>query len=100
MVLLGAAHRIQGNPDKDLGAGKPSWKVPLYAQKTIGSWTIDGGGGEEFSNILGARNYPFGGTLILHDVSKKLTLGVRPSISARKTQQGWKSRGADSRTLA
>lgn len=74
-----------GNPDKGLGAGKPSWKVPLYAQKTIGSWTIDGGGGEEFSNIAGARNNPFGGTLILHDVSKKLTLGTELFYHGRQS---------------
>jgi hypothetical protein len=65
-----------GNSNQGLGAGGPSWKVPLYAQKTIGGWTIDGGGGESVSdNIDGVLNYPFGGTLITHDVGKKLTLG-------------------------
>jgi hypothetical protein len=66
-----------GNSNKGLGAGGPSWKIPLWAQKTIKGWTIDGGGGEAVSdNIEGALNYPFGGTLILHDVGKKLTLGT------------------------
>lgn len=65
-----------GNSNKGLGAGGLSWKIPLYAQKTIKEWTIDGGGGEAVTNnIEGALNYPFGGMLILHDVSKKLTLG-------------------------
>jgi hypothetical protein len=65
-----------GSSNNGLGAGGPSWKLPLYAQKTIGGWTIDGGGGESvIGNIAGAKNYPFGGTLVTHDVGKKLTLG-------------------------
>lgn len=83
-----------GNPAKGLGAGKPSWRVPLYAQKTIGSWTIDGGGGEDFSNIAGARNYPFGGTLVLRDVSKKLTLGAELFYHGRQTADPSESRYA------
>ncbi len=65
-----------GNSNKGLGAGGPSWKIPLYTQKTIGGWTIDGGGGESVNdNIAGAKNYPFGGVLVMHDLGKKLTLG-------------------------
>jgi hypothetical protein len=64
-----------GNANKGLGAGGPTFKVPLYALKTIGPWTIDGGGGEAFSDVSGARNYPFGGILILRNVGKRLILG-------------------------
>lgn len=66
-----------GSASAGLGAGGWSWKLPLYAQKTVGGWTIDGGGGESVSrHIPGALNYPFGGMLFIHDVSKKLTLGT------------------------
>ena len=65
-----------GNSSLGLGAGGPSWKIPLYAQKTIGPWTIDGGGGIDVSSdVPGGRNYPFGGTIIQREVSKKLTIG-------------------------
>ncbi len=74
-----------GDSSKGLGAGGPSWKIPLYAQKTIGGWTIDGGGGEDVSNIAGARNYPFGGTLVTHDVTKRLTLGGELFAHGRPT---------------
>lgn len=65
-----------GNANKGLGSGGPTYKVPLYALKSIGSWTIDGGGGEAVADAPGALNYPFGGVLVTHDLGKKLTLGA------------------------
>ena len=63
-----------GNPARGLGAGKPSWKVPLWMQKGIGPWTLDWGGGENLSYIPGTRNFTFGGAFLQRDVSKKLSL--------------------------
>jgi hypothetical protein len=63
-----------GNPARGLGAGKPSWKIPIWMQKSIGGWTVDWGGGENASHIPGARNYPFGGVFLQHDVNKRLSL--------------------------
>ncbi len=74
-----------GDANRGLGAGGPSWKIPIWMQKTIGGWTIDGGGGEVVSNVAGARDYPWGGTLVLHDVSKKLTLGGELFDHGRET---------------
>jgi len=75
-----------GNSNKALGAGGPSWKIPLYALKTIGSWTIDGGGGIDVSSdVPGGRNFPFGGTIIQRDVSKKLTIGPELFMHGRPT---------------
>ncbi len=34
-----------GNYDKGLGVGKVWYKVPLWVQKNIGHWLLDGGGG-------------------------------------------------------
>jgi len=75
-----------GSASRGLGAGGPSWKIPLYAEKTIRGWSIDGGGGIDINNdVPGGRNYPFGGTLITHDVSKKLTLGSEIFSHGRPT---------------
>lgn len=65
-----------GNENKGLGAGGPTVKLPLYAKKTIKGWDITGGGGEAITDVSGARDYPFGGVLITHDLGKKLTLGL------------------------
>lgn len=66
-----------GNANLGLGSGGWSWKLPLYAKKTIAGWAIDGGGGESVShNIPGALNYPFGGVQVTHDAGKRLTLGA------------------------
>ncbi len=64
-----------GNSNTGLGAGGPTFKLPLYAKKTVKGWDIDGGGGEAITDVSGARNYPFGGFLVTHDLGKKLTLG-------------------------
>jgi hypothetical protein len=83
-----------GNPDRGLGAGKPSWKIPIWMQKSIGPWTLDWGGGENISHIPGARNYPFGGTLLQHDLGKKLTLGGEVYYHGRETAGTLSSRYA------
>ncbi|MGH7121043.1 MAG: hypothetical protein ACREFP_18985, partial [Acetobacteraceae bacterium] len=65
-----------GDASRGLGAGKPSWKIPLYVKKTFGAWSIDGGGGINISDeVPGGRNYPFGGTIVTYEVSKKWTVG-------------------------
>ncbi|MGH8144624.1 MAG: hypothetical protein ACREU2_19200 [Steroidobacteraceae bacterium] len=54
-----------GDVSHGLGSGKPSWKIPLYAKKTLGRWSIDGGGGVDIDEAVpGGRSYPFGGTII------------------------------------
>lgn len=83
-----------GNPARGLGSGKPSWKIPIWMQKSVGSWTVNWGGGETLSHIQGARNYPFGGTLIQHDLGKKLTLGGEVFYHGRETAGTLSSRYA------
>lgn len=83
-----------GDSSKGLGAGGPSWKIPLYAQKTIRGWTIDGGGGEDVSNVAGARNFPFGGAIFMHDVTKRLMLGGELFAHGRQTADSALSRYA------
>lgn len=75
-----------GDAARGLGAGGPSWKIPLYAKKTFGAWSIDGGGGIDISEkVPGGRNYPFGGTIIDYEVSKKWTLGPELFAHGRPT---------------
>ncbi len=83
-----------GDPARGLGAGKPSWRIPIWMQKSIGQWTLDWGGGEEISHIQGARNFPFGGALLQHDVTKRLSMGGEMYYHGRETAGTLSSRYA------
>jgi hypothetical protein len=84
-----------GNASQGLGAGRPSWKIPIYAKKTIGRWSIDGGGGIDISSgVPGGRNYPFGGTIINYELSDSLTLGPELFAHGRQTADPTLSRYA------
>ena len=65
-----------GNDSKGLGVGKVWYKVPLWLQKNIGKWTLDGGAGETIVPQTDYRNFPYGGFLLKRDViHNKLELG-------------------------
>jgi hypothetical protein len=64
-----------GNSDKGLGVGRTWYKVPLWLQKNIGEWTLDGGGGYAFVPQTGDRNYPFTGWLVKKKINERLELG-------------------------
>jgi hypothetical protein len=84
-----------GSASRGLGAGGPSWKIPLYAKKTIGAWSIDAGGGIDISeDVPGGRNYPFGGVIVTYDLSKRLTLGPELFAHGRPTADPTLSRYA------
>jgi hypothetical protein len=57
-----------GSASKGLGVGRVWYKVPIWAQKNIGPWTLDGGGGETFVPQAGYRNFPYGAFLLKRDV--------------------------------
>jgi hypothetical protein len=84
-----------GNPARGLGAGKPAWKIPIWMQKDIRGWTVDWGGGEDFSHIPGARDYPFGGIFVQHAVTKRLSLAGESFFHGRETAGVNTSRYAD-----
>jgi hypothetical protein len=65
-----------GNADRVLGVGKAWYKIPLWAQKSFGPWTMYGGGGEAVVPAKGYRNYPFAGYLLQRELNKKLTLAT------------------------
>ena len=65
-----------GDSSRGLGNGRTWWKLPLWLQKSWGPWTTYGGGGYVVNPAPHQRNYPFGGWLLQHDLSERLTLAV------------------------
>lgn len=64
-----------GSYARGLGIGKTWYKAPLWAQKNIGRWLLDGGGGETFVGQTGYRNFPYGGFLLKYTLNPRLQLG-------------------------
>lgn len=64
-----------GDANKGLGNGKTWWRLPVWIQKSLGSWLTYGGGGYAINHAAGQKDYPFAGWLIQNDLSDKLTLG-------------------------
>jgi hypothetical protein len=65
-----------GNADKGLGVGKAWFKLPIWLQKNIGKWLLDGGGGYTVVPQSGYRNFSYGGFLAKYSVSERLELGA------------------------
>jgi hypothetical protein len=65
-----------GNSEKGLGLGKASFKLPIWLQKNIGKWLLDGGGGYTIVPQTGYRNFSYGGFLVKYSVSERLELGA------------------------
>jgi hypothetical protein len=65
-----------GNSTKGLGVGKTWYKVPLWVQKNIGPWTLDGGGGYVVNTQEGYGNYPYGGFLLKRKLDERWELAV------------------------
>jgi hypothetical protein len=65
-----------GDAERGLGVGKVWYKVPIWVQKSFGSWTTYGGVGETVVPAAGYRNFTYGGWLVQRDIGKKLTLGT------------------------
>ena len=64
-----------GNYEKGLGVGKVWYKVPLWLQKNIGHWLLDGGGGETVVPQTQYRNFPYGAFLLKYTFGERLELG-------------------------
>ena len=65
-----------GNADKGLGVGKVWYKIPIWLQKNVGKWTIDGGAGYQVVPQDGFRNFPYTGWLLKKELSERLELGA------------------------
>ncbi|MDE3202566.1 MAG: hypothetical protein KGN79_16770 [Acidobacteriota bacterium] len=64
-----------GNYDKGLGVGKVWYKLPVWAQKNIGHWTLDGGAGYQVVPQKDFHNFPYGGFLLKYGFGERLELG-------------------------
>ena len=73
-----------GNYDKGLGVGKVWYKVPLWLQKNIGNWLLDGGAGETIVHQTQYRSYPYGAFLLKYKFGERLELGAEVFAHARE----------------
>jgi len=64
-----------GSYDKGLGVGTVWYKLPLWFQKNIGHWLLDGGAGETIVPQTQYRNFPYGGFLLKYSFGERLELG-------------------------
>jgi hypothetical protein len=81
-----------GSYTKGLGVGKVWYKLPLWAEKELGSWSLVGGMGYTVVPQTGYRNYLYGGYLMKKTVNERLELSAevfshaREGIAAPQTQ--------------
>ncbi len=64
-----------GSYSKGLGVGKVWYRLPLWAQKNIGKWLLDGGAGYAVVPQTGYRDFSYGGFLLKYSLSERLELG-------------------------
>jgi hypothetical protein len=73
-----------GSYSKGLGVGRVWGKLPIWVQKDLGPWTLDGGMGSTIVNQHQYRDYLYGGFLVKREMSKKLELAVEVFSHARE----------------
>jgi len=73
-----------GNAVRGLGVGKVWYKVPLWLQKNIGHWLVDGGVGYQVVPQTGYRNFPYCGLLVKYRFGERLELGTELFAHARE----------------
>jgi hypothetical protein len=64
-----------GSRGRGLGNGKPQLFIPVWIQKSWGSWTTYGGGGYWINPGSGNRNYWSVGWEVQRDLSRRVTVG-------------------------
>jgi hypothetical protein len=64
-----------GDSKRGLGSGEYQFFIPIWLQKSWGSWTSYGGGGYVINPGIGNRDYWLFGWLMQKDLSQRLTLG-------------------------
>jgi hypothetical protein len=64
-----------GSYARGLGVGKVWYKLPLWLQKNIGHWLLDGGAGYQVVPRTGYRDFPYGGFLLKYSFGARLELG-------------------------
>jgi hypothetical protein len=65
-----------GSADKGLGVGRVWYKLPLWASKDFGPWTLVGGGGYTVVHQTGLNTFPYEGILLKRVVNERLELSI------------------------
>jgi len=73
-----------GNFNKGLGVGKVWYKLPLWAEKEFGSWSLVGGLGYTVVPQTGYRDYLYGGYLMKKVVNERLELSAEVFSHAKE----------------
>jgi hypothetical protein len=73
-----------GSYNKGLGVGKVWYKLPIWLQKNIEHWLLDGGAGYQVVPQKGYRDFPNGGFLLTYTFGERLGLGGEVSSHARE----------------
>jgi hypothetical protein len=79
-----------GNSSHGLGAGVGSTFLPVWADKTFGKWTVDGGFGYSIDPGAQGKNAWFVGGLLLYQITDSLQLGGEVFIQTAE-QRGAKN---------
>ncbi len=73
-----------GSYSKGLGVGKVWYKLPIWAEKAFGPWSLVGGFGYSVVPQNQYRNYFYGGFLVKREINKKLELSAEVFSHARE----------------
>jgi hypothetical protein len=73
-----------GSYAKGLGVGKVWYKLPLWAEKEFGPWSLCGGMGYTVVPQVGYQNFLYGGVLLKRELNKRLELSVELFSHARE----------------
>jgi len=73
-----------GSYSKGLGVGKVWYKLPLWAEKEFGPWSLVGGVGYTVVPQKQYRNYLYGGYLVKRVLSERLELSAEVFAHARE----------------
>lgn len=65
-----------GDDSKGLGVGKVWYKLPIWLQKNIGHWTLDGGAGYQVVPQTDFRDFPYGGFLLKRGFGERLEIAA------------------------
>jgi hypothetical protein len=77
-----------GSHRRGLGSGHLGEFLPLWIQKSVGSWTTYGGGGYDINPGDGNRNYWFAGWLLQRKLSDHFTFGGEVFHQTASTSDG------------
>jgi hypothetical protein len=73
-----------GSSGNGLGVGKVWYKLPIWLQKNIGKWLLDGGAGYQVVPQTGYRDFPYGGFLLKYSFGKRLEIGAEAFSHGRE----------------